>query len=127
MGTQLWDDPKVSANPQLEGAWYAGPEPAGFRDFAERYRSRYQRDPLRPAALAYDAVALIVALVKVQGSQRITNEMLANRDGFASRVNGAFRFRNDGTIQRGLAILKVTPSGGDVVAPPEKTFSASAT
>jgi branched-chain amino acid transport system substrate-binding protein len=127
MGTQLWDDPKVFANPQLEGAWYAGPDPTSFRDFAVRYRSRYQQDPQRPAALAYDAVSLIVSLVKAQGSQRITNEMLTNSYGFASRINGAFRFRNDGTNQRALAILKVTPSGGDVVAPAEKTFSASAT
>jgi branched-chain amino acid transport system substrate-binding protein len=127
MGTQLWDDPKVFANPQLEGAWYAGPDPTSFRDFAVRYRSRYQQDPQRPAALAYDAVSLIVSLVKAQGSQRITNEMLTNPYGFASRINGAFRFRNDGTNQRALAILKVTPSGGDVVAPAEKTFSASAT
>jgi ABC-type branched-subunit amino acid transport system substrate-binding protein len=127
MGTQLWDDPKVFANPQLEGAWYAGPDPAGFRGFAERYRGRYQQEPQKPSALAYDAVALIVALVKAQGSQRITNEVLTAPGGFTSRVNGVFRFRNDGTNQRGLAILKVTPSGGDVVAPAEKTFSASAT
>jgi branched-chain amino acid transport system substrate-binding protein len=127
MGTQLWDDPKVFANSQLEGAWYAGPAPAGFRDFAERYRSRYQQDPPRPAALAYDAVSLIVSVVKTQGSQRITNEVLTNPYGFTSRVNGVFRFRNDGTSQRGLAILKVTPSGGEVVAPAEKNFSASAT
>ncbi len=127
IGTQLWDDPKVFANPQLEGAWYAGPDPAGFRSFAERYRSRYQQEPQKPSALAYDAVALVVALVKAQGSQRITNEVLTAPGGFTSRVNGVFRFRNDGTNQRGLAILKVTPSGGDVVAPAEKTFSASAT
>jgi ABC-type branched-subunit amino acid transport system substrate-binding protein len=127
MGTQLWDDPKVFANSQLEGAWYAGPEPAGFRDFAGRYRSRYQQDPQKPAALAYDAVSLIVSLVKARGSQRITNEVLTNPGGFTSLFNGVFRFRNDGTNQRGLAILKVTPSGGDVVVPAEKTFSASAT
>jgi ABC-type branched-subunit amino acid transport system substrate-binding protein len=128
IGTQLWDDPKVFANSQLEGAWYAGPEPAGFKDFAEHYRSRYQQDPQKPAALAYDAVALIVALVKAQGSQRITNEVLTNPGGFTSRVNGVFRFRNDGTNKRGLAILKVTPSGDPiVVAPAEKTLGASAT
>jgi ABC-type branched-subunit amino acid transport system substrate-binding protein len=128
IGTQLWDDPKVFANSQLEGAWYAGPEPAGFKNFAEHYRSRYQQDPQKPAALAYDAVALIVALVKAQASQRITNEVLTNPGGFTSRVNGVFRFRNDGTNKRGLAILKVTPSGDPiVVAPAEKTLGASAT
>jgi ABC-type branched-subunit amino acid transport system substrate-binding protein len=126
MGTQLWDDPKVFANSQLEGAWYAGPDPAGFRAFSDRYRSRYHQDPPRPAALAYDAVSLVVSLVKAQAGQRITNEMLTNPSGFAG-IDGVFRFRNDGTNQRGLAILKVTPSGGQVVAPAVRTFSASAT
>lgn len=126
LGTQHWDDPKVFSNSQLEGAWYPAPDPAGFRTFAERYRSRYYQDPPRPAALAYDAVSLIVSLVKVPGTQRITNEMLTNPSGFAG-IDGVFRFRNDGTNQRGLAVLKVTPSGGQVIAPSPRTFAASAT
>jgi branched-chain amino acid transport system substrate-binding protein len=126
MGTQLWDDPKIFSNPQLEGGWYPGPDPAGFRAFADRYRSRYRQDPPRTAALAYDAVTLVAALVKAQGSQRIANEVLTSPSGF-SGIDGVFRFRNDGTNQRGLAILRVTPSGGQVIAPALRTFSASAT
>jgi branched-chain amino acid transport system substrate-binding protein len=125
LGTQLWDDPKIFSNPLLEGGLYPAPDPAGFRAFADRYRNRYHQDPPRPAALAYDAVALIAALVKTQGSQRITNEVLTNPSGFAG-IDGVFRFRNDGTNQRGLAILRVTPSGGQVTAPASRTFSASA-
>jgi len=125
MGTQLWDDPKIFSNPQLEGGWYPGPDPAGFRAFADRYRSRYRQDPPRTAALAYDAVTLVAALAKTQGSQRITNDVLTNPSGFAG-IDGVFRFRNDGTNQRGLAILRVTPSGGQVVVPALRTFSASA-
>jgi ABC-type branched-subunit amino acid transport system substrate-binding protein len=127
VGTQLWDDPKVFANPQLEGAWYAGPDPAGFRAFADRYRSRYNQDPPRPAALAYDAVSLIVSLVRAQPNQLLTNEVLTNAAGFASSTDGAFRFRPDGTNQRGLAILKITPTGAQVVAPAARAFPPSAT
>ena len=126
LGTQLWDDPKIFSNPLLEGGWYPAPDPAGFRAFADRYRTRYRQDPPRPAGLAYDAVALVAALVKVQGSQHITNEVLTNPSGFAG-IDGVFRFRTDGTNQRGLAILRVTPSGGQVIAPALRTFSASAT
>jgi ABC-type branched-subunit amino acid transport system substrate-binding protein len=125
LGTQLWDDPKIFSNTQLEGGWYPAPDPAGFRAFADRYRSRYRQDPPRPAALAYDAVSLVAALVKAQGSQRITNEVLTNPSGFAG-IDGVFRFRNDGTNQRGLAILRVTPSGGQVIAPAVRAFSGSA-
>lgn len=126
LGTQLWDDPKIFSNPLLEGGWYPAPDPAGFRAFADRYRNRYRQEPPRPAALAYDAVALVAALVKAQGPQQITNEALTNPSGFAG-IDGVFRFRNDGTNQRGLAVLRVTPSGGQVIAPALRTFSASAT
>ncbi|HLK82763.1 MAG TPA: penicillin-binding protein activator [Xanthobacteraceae bacterium] len=125
MGTQLWDDPKIFANPSLEGGWYPAPDPAGFRAFADRYRRRYAQDPPRPAALAYDAVTLVAALAKAQGPQRITNEALTDPSGFAG-IDGVFRFRNDGTNQRGLAVLRVTPSGGQVIAPALRTFGTSA-
>jgi branched-chain amino acid transport system substrate-binding protein len=125
LGTQLWDDPKIFSNSALEGGWYPAPDPAGFRAFAERYRARYRQDPPRPAALSYDAVALVAALVKTQGPNRFSSEVLTNPSGCAG-IDGVFRFRPDGTSQRGLAILKVTPSGGQVIAPASRTFSASA-
>lgn len=127
LGTELWDDPKVLARPELDGALYAGPDPAGFRAFAERYRGRYREDPPRTAALAYDAVSLTVAMVRAQPGQRLTADMLANPSGFSSEFNGVFRLRPDGSNQRGLAVLKVTPQGPQVVAPPLRTFAPSAT
>jgi branched-chain amino acid transport system substrate-binding protein len=125
LGTQLWDDPKIFSNPALEGAWYPAPDPAGFRAFAGRYRVRYNQDPPRPAALAYDAVALVAALVKTQGANRFSPDVLTNPSGFAG-IDGVFRFRPDGTSQRGLAILRVTPAGGQVISPASRTFSAAA-
>ncbi len=125
LGTQLWDDPRIFANSALEGGWYPAPDPAGFRAFAERYQLRYHQDPPRPAALAYDAVALVAALVKTQGPQRFSAEALTNPSGFAG-IDGVFRFRNDGTNQRGLAIMRVAPSGAQIIAPASRTFSASA-
>jgi ABC-type branched-subunit amino acid transport system substrate-binding protein len=125
LGTQLWEDPRIFANPALDGGWYPAPEPAGFRAFAERYRIRYGADPPRPAALAYDAVALIAALVKTQPpQQRFSSETLTNSSGF-SGIGGVFRFRRDGTNERGLAILQVTPAGGQVIAPAPRTFGPS--
>jgi branched-chain amino acid transport system substrate-binding protein len=125
MGSGLWEDPQIFSNTALDGAWYAGPDSTGFRNFSARYRSRFGQDPARTASLAYDAVALVAALVKTQGSQRITNEVLTNPSGFAG-IDGVFRFRNDGTNQRGLAILRVAPSGGQVIAPASRNFSQSA-
>src|SRR5262249_48959046 len=51
LGTGLWDNPRVFASPSLQGGLYAAPDPAGFRAFAGRYRTRYGRGPVRTAPL----------------------------------------------------------------------------
>jgi|SRR5579862_951683 len=122
LGTGLWgDDMRIAAATQLDGAWYAAPDPAGFRNFAARYRARYGAEPVRTAALAYDAVALVAALVKTQGQQRFSEGVLTNPSGFAG-IDGVFRFRRDGTNERGLAVMRVTPTGGQPISPAPKSF-----
>ena len=124
LGTGLWDDPRIDANPALDGGWYAAPDFAGYRNFAARYRARYKQDPVRTATLAYDAVALIAALVKTQGPQRFSQPVLTNVSGFTG-IDGLFRFRTDGTNERGLAVLRVTSSGAQVISPAPHSFGAS--
>jgi branched-chain amino acid transport system substrate-binding protein len=125
LGTGLWgDDPRINATPALDGGWYAAPDAAGYRNFANRYAARFKQQPVRTATLAYDAVALIAALVKTQGPQRFSPEVLTNPSGF-SGIDGLFRFRADGTNERGLAVLRVTPTGPQVVAASPRSFGAS--
>jgi hypothetical protein len=126
LGTGLWEDSHVFSNAQLDGAWYAGPDSSGFRSFSSRYRARFGQDPVRTASLAYDAVALVAALVKTQGNKRFAEDVLTNSSGFTG-IDGLFRFRPDGTNQRGLAVLRVSPSGGQIISPPPKSFNASGT
>jgi branched-chain amino acid transport system substrate-binding protein len=124
LGTGLWDDPRIFNDPALHGGWYAAPDGTGFRNFSVRYRSRYGQDPVRTATLAYDAVALVAALVKTQGGARFSEQVLTNSSGFAG-IDGLFRFRPDGTNQRGLAVMRVTPTGGQIISPPLRAFSGS--
>ena len=122
LGSGLWDDPRIFADASLAGGWYAAPDSAGYRGFTARYRARFGQDPVRTATLAYDAVALAAALVKTQGPQRFSEAVLTNSSGFAG-IDGVFRFRADGTNERGLAVLRVTPQGGQVVSPPPRSFA----
>ncbi len=125
MGSTLWgDDPRIPAEAGLQGAWYPAPNAEGFRSFANRYRARYGQDPVRTATLSYDAVALVAALVKTQGPQRFSEEVLTNPSGFAG-IDGIFRFKTDGTNARGLAVLRVTPTGGQIVSPAPRAFGGS--
>jgi len=123
LGTGLWDSPRVFASPALQGGLYAAPDPAGFRGFSSRYRAKYGADPVRTATLAYDAVALIAALARTQGPQRFSPEVLTNPSGYAG-IDGLFRFRADGTNERGLAVMRVGPNGGVPVAGSPKSFGA---
>lgn len=122
LGTGLWDDPRIMSNAQLQGGWFAAPDAVGFRSFAQRYRARYGQEPVRTATLSYDAVALVAALVKTQGVQRFSEQVLNNSSGFAG-IDGVFRFRADGLNERGLAVLRVAPGGGQVVSPAPKSFT----
>jgi hypothetical protein len=77
---------------------------------------------VRTATLAYDAVALVAALVKTQGPQRFSEQVLTTSSGFAG-IDGVFRFHADGTNERGLAVLRVAPGGGQPVSPAPKSFA----
>lgn len=123
LGTGVWsDDQRIMADKELDGGWYPAPESAGFRNFAARYRVRFGQDPVRTATLAYDAVALVAALVKTQGAARFSEQVLTNSSGFAG-IDGVFRFRADGTNERGLAVQRVTSGGGQVISPAPKSFA----
>jgi branched-chain amino acid transport system substrate-binding protein len=124
LGTGLWDDLAVFSDASLQGAWYAGPDSAGFRNFLTRYRTKYGQDPARTATLAYDAVTLVAALAKTQGERRFSDEVLTNGSGFTG-IDGLFRFKPDGTNQRGLAVMRVSSTGGQIISPPPKSFSGS--
>ena len=122
LGTGLWDNPRVFSSPNLQGGPYAAPDPAGFRAFSGRYRTRYGGEPVRTATLAYDAVALVAALARTQGAQRFSPDVLTNPSGFAG-IDGLFRFRPDGTNERGLAVMRVATVARPVAGSP-KSFGA---
>ena len=125
LGTGLWDDPRIFSTAALDGGLYAAPDGVGYRNFATRYRAHYQQDPVRTATLSYDAVALIAALVKTQGPQRFSPQVLTNPSGL-SGIDGLFRFRADGTNERGLAVLRVAAGASQVISPAPKSFGAAA-
>lgn len=126
LGSGLWDDPRVFSEAALQGGWFPAPDPTAYRAFVGRYSARFGKEPVRMATLSYDAVALVAALVKTHGPQGINDDVLTNPSGYAG-IDGIFRFRRDGTNERGLAVMRVTPSGGQPIAPPPRSFGASGT
>ncbi len=106
LGSGQWNDQAAWRIDGLAGGWFVGPEPGGWQSFQARYEERYGSSPPRNATLAYDAVSLAAALAGHFGAAGFTRETLTDSDGFAG-VDGVFRFRTDGTNERGLAVLEI--------------------
>jgi ABC-type branched-subunit amino acid transport system substrate-binding protein len=123
LGTGLWDNPVTSATSIAIGGIYAGVSPDLVQRFDDRYKSSYGTRPSRLASLAYDAVSLAIILSKGETGQRFSATSITNPEGFQG-INGLFRFRENGIIERGLSVLEVTSSGVKVVAPAPSRFGS---
>lgn len=110
LGTSAWDDPRIFSTPAFANGWFAMPDKSGYETFAAKYRERFGSDPTRIATLAYDAIFLLNALKKNKGDKAFDAETLATPEG-AIGLDGLFRFRQDGTNQRGLVIMQVNKGG----------------
>ena len=122
LGTGIWNDPRIMKMPALQGAWFAAPENAGFNAFADRYRAKFHSDPTRLATLAYDAISLVAALARTQGTQRYSEKVLTNASGF-NGADGVFRFRPEGPDERGLAVMQINNGAATVLSPAPRSFA----
>lgn len=121
IGTGRWDYPNIGREKPLVGGWFPAPDPSGWRDFTQRYVQTYGNVPPRISSLSYDAVSMAVALSKNPEGSRYTQAQIARASGFAG-VDGLFRFHQDGTSERGLAVLEVQKFGNRVVDPAPQAF-----
>jgi ABC-type branched-subunit amino acid transport system substrate-binding protein len=118
IGTGLWRDPALTREPALANGWFAGPDPSARARFEQVYQSVYGETPSRLAGLGYDAASL-AALFASEAD--FSDERLTDPDGFVG-VDGLFRLRPDGTIERGLAVYTIRRDGFDVLDPAPRAF-----
>ena len=124
LGTGIWDSADLGGEPSLIGGWYAAPPPDARAGFQDRFRQAYGHTPQRLATLAYDAVGVAAVLDRTPGAD-FSAVALANPNGFAG-ADGIFRLRDDGTAERGLAVLQVERAGSSVVSPAPESFGGEA-
>lgn len=122
LGTGQWDIPDLGVEPALRGGWHAGPPPEARANFVKQYKNTYGVKPHRLSTLAYDATALIAVMARAEGGPDFSNKALTTKSGFWGR-DGLFRFLNDGTVQRGLAVLQVEPRSFKVISSAPQAFS----
>ncbi len=127
LGTGLFDDKKLARERGLDGAWFAAPSPGPRETFEHRYTETYSANAPRLASLAYDATALAAVLAQrgliENGRPAFDRRAISNPNGF-SGIDGIFRFRANGTAERGLAILEYQRGQIIVKEDAPKTFQA---
>ena len=121
LGTGAWAGGDAQREPTLAGGWYASPDPAMRADFEARFREAYKRPPSRIASLGYDGVMLAIEAAKMGRQDAISRQALERSQGFTG-ADGVFRFRSDGAIERGLAILELRQQGPTAIDPAPRTL-----
>jgi len=123
MGTSVWAA-DAQREPTLAGGWYVAPDPTARTDFEARYQTTFGESPTRLASLGYDAVALAALLSRDNGARGFNRAAIENSEGFAGS-DGLFRFRGNGAIERGLAIIEVRPNEVTILEAAPRRFRQS--
>ena len=125
IGLQRWDIPATALeHGPIQGGWFAMPDPGLNTEFRNRYLAAHGENPHPLASLAYDGVAAVGALIKAGKSNALTTASLTQATGF-SGVNGIFRLRADGTIERGLAVATIQNKQVVVIDPAPRSFGGA--
>lgn len=123
LGVSSWNNPRLAREPALRGGWFAAPDPEIARNFENRFAGAFGAPPPRLASLAYDATLLsarIAATSRRRG--RFDEGAIADPNGYFG-ADGLFRLNQDGSVERGLAILEIQPGGIQVVDPAPRSFA----
>lgn len=107
MGTGVWNDPSIWREPALIGGIFPAPDPANLDTFRSAYTRIYRNAPGDLSGLGYEAAAMAIALAS---QDRLNRSGVESPSGFIG-VNGPFRFRIDGTAERGLAVMQIGSEG----------------
>ncbi len=108
LGTDRWNvDSSLTANIPMRGAWFAAVPDATYRQYAEKYRVRFAKAPMRISSLGYDSVLLVARVAqnwKIGTAFPVAR--LTDAEGFIG-IDGAFRFFANGQSERMLEVLEV--------------------
>lgn len=123
LGTGQWSTADLS-DPTLAGAWFADTDRERIARYNERYRRRYGAEPSVNSALAFDTVVLAASIVSRFGREGFQPAVIEDPSGF-SGYTGVFRFRPDGTSERGYAVYEVVDGRAQLVSPAPRRFDGA--
>jgi len=124
-GLARWDVPSQNLSLSgVQGGWFPVPDQELVADFSKRFEELYESKPHHLASLSYDGIAAIGALLASGNRNALARSSLTQAAGFEG-VDGIFRFLQNGTNERGLAIAQVVQKQVQIIDPAPKSFSFS--
>lgn len=122
LGLHSWDEtPEIAAEQAVQGAWFAAPPIEERKKFEIRFKAAFGYTPPRLASLAYDATAMAALLAQSPSATDFSATALTDSNGFRG-VDGVFRLRADGAVERAYAIHEVTSDGFRTIQPAADNF-----
>lgn len=108
VGTELWSgENSISQVSALRGALFSSVSNQRFARFSGSYETRFGTKPYRLATLGYDSVLLTLRVARDwRVGSRFPTSKLMDEGGFLG-LDGAFRFGQDGVIQRAMEVRQV--------------------
>lgn len=106
IGNGSWQKSSLLSAPSLEGAIVAAPDFSNENVISANYAKEYGSSPSASSLYAYDLVAILSGIARVKGRAGLTYDAIRSKAGFRG-VTGAFRFRNDGTVDRLFSIQQL--------------------
>jgi ABC-type branched-subunit amino acid transport system substrate-binding protein len=127
LGTDLWNiDNSIAANPMMRGAWFASVSDTMYRQYSEKFRTRFGKSPSRLSSLGYDSVLLVARVAQDwKVGTRFPVSRLTDPDGFIG-IDGAFRFAANGMSERTLEVREVQAGKYGVLDPAPRGFTPAA-
>lgn len=123
IGTELLSgDSTVTRNVALRGAWYSAVSDTRFKRFSDTYTQRFGGAPYRISTLGYDAVLLTLRVARDwKVGRAFPVSQLRDEGGFLG-LDGAFRFRANGVVERALEVREVRNGEVVIVVPAPDRF-----
>ena len=113
VGNNNWPKSPILAAPGLEGALVAMPDFGNQKLISASYLKSYGALPSTTSLYAYDLVAILAGITRAKGREGLVDGTIRSKAGFRG-VTGAFRFRDDGSVERLFEIHQLR--GGRLVA-----------
>lgn len=125
IGLTRWDKPPQTLElPGVQNGWFAVPDTLRQQQFESRFHAANGKFPHAIAGLAYDGIAAIGALASRGQRDALSRASLTQPAGFQG-TGGVFRFRSDGTNQRGLAVATIREKRLVVLDPAPQSFGGA--